>query len=259
MRRHVVESRPGRCVAACLAILLGAWPSGARAQETPDYLFAPPIVSVSARIGVFMPRARSDLHAFLTEHHTLARRDFDASAFAGEVGFRVADRADLVLGLAYAGVRRGTEFRDFEDSDGLPIRQELRQSQLPLTVGARLYAIPPGRRVGRLAWVPSAVALHAGAGVGMARNSLRLVGEFVESEPVDVDTWQIFYDDYRSDGWSPLAYAGAGFEVRINRHASAVADVRREWSSQRLGDDFVGFEPMDLTGSRATLGVQWRF
>jgi hypothetical protein len=242
-------------LAAAALVVAVAQPRGVAAQA-PDYLFEPPQAALTLRGGVFLPRARSDLHDFLQEYHTVQRGDFAAGAFAVELGLRAHERVDLVFGAGHAAVKRATELRDFEEDDaaGSAIRQELRQSQTPLTVGVRGYLIPPGRAVGRLAWVPSAVAPYLGGGVGITRGAVQLEGEFV-----DYETWDIFYDRYRSSGLSPAVYAAAGVELRIGRQFGVVGEVRREWSEHELGPAFEGFEPLDLTGSRVTLGMQWRF
>jgi hypothetical protein len=256
------SQRPAAALAAALVAALAAAAglglAGARpaAAQTADYLFGPPTAALTLRGGMFLPRARSDLHEFLLEEHLLERGDFDASAFAAEFAFRAHERADLVFGAGHASLKRGTELRHFEEDDegGAPIRQELRQSQTPLTMGVRAYLIPPGRAVGRLAWVASPVAPYVGGGVGFMRGAVALEGEFV-----DFETLEIFYDRYRSSGLSPLLYAAAGAEVRLGRQLAVVAEARREWSEHELGPAFEGFEPLDLTGSRLTLCMQWRF
>jgi hypothetical protein len=240
---------------AAAALVAAAQPRGVAAQA-PDYLFGPPQAALTLRGGLFLPRARSDLHDFLQEYHTLQRGDFAAGAFAVELGLRAHERVDLVFGVGHAAVKRATELRDFEEDDaaGSAIRQELRQSQTPLTAGVRAYLVPPGRAVGRLAWVPSPVAPYLGGGVGITRGAVQLEGEFV-----DYETWDIFYDRYRSSGLAPAVYVAAGAELRIGRQFGVVGEVRREWSEHELGPAFDGFEPLDLTGSRVTLGMQWRF
>ena len=59
-----------------------------------------------------------------------------------------------------------------------PSRPKIRQ--IPVNAGVRYWVLPRGRRIGRLAWVPNAAALHVGGGVGLRWYRLGQAGDFVD-------------------------------------------------------------------------------
>ena len=76
---------------------------------------------------------------------------------------------------------------------------------------------------------------------------------------VDFNTLEIFYAKLRSSGWTPTGYLGAGIDINIFKHTYLNLDLRYSWAKPDLGRDFVGFDKLDMTGLRATAGLQWHF
>jgi len=52
---------------------------------------------------------------------------------------------------------------------------------------------------------------------------------------------------------------GGGVDVNIARHIYLTLDLRYSWAKPELNRDYVGFDPLDLSGIRATAGLQWHF
>ena len=82
----------------------------------------------------------------------------------------------------------------------------------------------------------------------------RQSGDFVDSS-----TLEIFEAELRSSGWTPTAYVGGGVDINIYRHTYLNLDFRYSWAKPELGEDYVGFDNLDLTGLRASGGLQWHF
>jgi opacity protein-like surface antigen len=196
----------------------------------------------------------SDVFDDTREFLTVDRSDFNAFSFGGDLGIRAADRFDIALGFAYARSSTRSEFRDWTDLDDLPIEQETRLTRLPLTATVKAYLLDRGRTIGRFAWVPSAWAPYAGAGVGAMWYRYHQSGDFVDFENLD-----IFPDVFDSSGWTPTAHVLAGADFSLTPRLALTAEGRYGWASADMGADFVGFDKIDLAGFQATLGLSVRF
>src|SRR5262245_24012650 len=76
-------------------------PSSVVDQSTgnPDFLFGSPHGSVSLRGSWLFARAGSDLFDFVEQTLTIVRKDFNAPAFAADLGITVTPRIDAVFGV----------------------------------------------------------------------------------------------------------------------------------------------------------------
>jgi hypothetical protein len=243
-----------------VAVLGLGWAAPAAAQTSssggaqggaPDFLFGWPRLSASIRGSLHRARASSDLYDFVQTHLTLDRRDFDAPVIGGDVGVALTPRLDLLVGVDFARTTTASEYREYVGSDRLPIAQETRLTGLDISGTLRLALVPRGQRISRLAWVPARVSPYAGAGVGLLRYSLEQRGEFVDF--VDLS---IFPSRFVSSGWAPSVHVCGGAEVRILRRLLATSEVRYLWAESELGQDFAGFEPLDLAGLRVAGGIR---
>lgn len=239
-------------VALSIALPARAEPQG-DGQSEPDFRFSAPNMSLGLRAGFTFQRADSDIYDFLTEQLTLSKSDFDAPTFAIDLAWRLSDRVDAVVGVEYSRRERRSEFREFVDQDGIPIVQDTELSQVPLTLGLRLYLTSRGRRVGRYAWVPARVVPYVGGGAGFTYYRLRQQGEFVDF--VDLT---IFQDLFESNGWTVSGHALAGIDIRLNPSLGLVLEGRYQWASDDLTGSYVGFEPIDLNGLRTMAGINWK-
>lgn len=82
----------------------------------------------------------------------------------------------------------------------------------------------------------------------------RQTGDFV-----DFDTLEIFYAELRSSGWTPTVYLGGGVDINIFKHTYLALDLRYSWAKPELGQDYVGFDKLDMAGLRVAAGFQWHF
>ncbi len=226
---------------------------GTPTQARPDFRFSPPGGNFGIRGGWTISRAEGEIYEFLTEMLTLEKSSFSAPTLALDIGWGVGDRVDLVFGFEYSRSSKRSEFRDFVDQDDIPIVQDTRLTQIPLTLSARLYLTPRGRTVGQYAWVPSTLVPYLGGGAGFTCYKLEQAGEFVDF--IDLS---IFEDIFVSSGWTIAAHAFVGLDIKLNPSLGLVLEGRYQWANADLRGSFVGFGPIDLNGARAMIGVNWK-
>ncbi len=223
-------------------------------SQDPDFLFGAPRFSAGVRAGWNFARAESDLFDFTRELLTVGDRDFDAPTLGFDFALLLNQRLDAVFGFEYSRSSTTSEFRDFVGTDDLPIVQETKLTQFPLTASLKLYLTPRGQEVSRYAWVASSAAPFVGAGVGLQWYKFEQVGEFV-----DFTDLTIFDATLASSGWAPTVHVFGGIDVKLNRKMFLTVEGRYAWADSKLKDDFTGFEPIDLTGLGITFGIYWVF
>jgi hypothetical protein len=222
----------------------------------PDFLFGAPRGSIALRAGWVFASARSDLFEFVQRQLTIDDGDFDAPAFAMDVGVAVSPRIDAVFGFEFSRARVASEYRDFVDNNRQPITQETELREINLSGSVRVALTPRGRSVGRLAWVPRRATPYAGAGGGALWYRFAQQGDFID---VFSPRRAVFTDRLTSDGWTPSAHAFAGVDVLLYRALSASIEGRYLWGSAKLERSFEGFDPIDLTGFRLAAGINILF
>jgi hypothetical protein len=84
--------------------------------------------------------------------------------------------------------------------------------------------------------------------------------EFLQAgDFVDFQTLDVFPDRFESSGWAPAGQAMLGFELSLTTRLGLSAEARYTLAKARLSSDFQGFDPIDLSGASATMGVALRF
>jgi hypothetical protein len=241
---------------ACALGLFGAAAQPGAAQSAGDgFLFSPPTGSFSVFGGMSRATAGSDIFAHTTEHLTLQRGDFDGASLGGDLAFRLRPRLDLVLGSSYTSSVASSESRHYVYPDDRPIEQTTTYTRVPVTVGLKAYLSPPGRSVSRYAWVPARYAPFVGLSVGGVWYNFHQEGMWVDFEDLG-----IFPATMSSSGWAPAAQASAGVDLSLTTRLALVGETRYLYSRADLGNDFRGgFEPIDLSGLSASLGLSLRF
>ncbi len=227
----------------------------AAAQGAGDgFLFREPVASLVVRGGFGHANAGSDLFAFATEQLTLERGDFSGPMVGVDLAVRVHPRVDVGVGAAFIGSEARSEFRDWIGADDLPIEQTTTFQRVPLTANVKAYLTPRGRSVGNFAWIPARFAPYVGAGAGAMWYRFQQQGEFVDFETLD-----IFEDELESSGWAPAAHALAGLDFTLTPRLGLSAEARYSWARAQPGGAFELFEPIDLSGLSASIGLQLRF
>jgi len=219
-----------------------------------DFLFGTPNGFLALRMGLFRPRADSDVFDMITSELTVKKSDFRSFNLGVDAGFSLNERLDVVFSLDFSKRTLHSEFRNYVDELDQPITQTTYFSQTPLTAGIKYMLLPRGRSVGRYAWMPSIVTPFVEGGGGLLTYEFWQSGDFVDST-----TLEIFPAYLESSGTAPILYLGGGVDVHLLKSAFLTLDLRYSWAKDKMNGDFVGFKPIDLSGFRATAGVLWYF
>ena len=242
-------------------------PAAQRAAPAPepDFLFGRPRMSFGLRGLWHRARAGSDFYDFVNEELFVPRSpeddhdnpdhgllNFDAPGISFDFGYGVTSRLDVRVGVDYAESLNESELRNWIGEDGLPYTQHTELSQTDVRAELAFALAPRGRSIGQYAWIPGRVVPYVGAGLSFVRHDLRQAGEFV-------DEIGYFEDAFTSTGWGTGVHLFGGVDIRMTRHAFLNAEVRHVEAGARLGDDFAGFDPIDLGGLRISAGVRFVF
>jgi opacity protein-like surface antigen len=246
-------------ILVALVLLLSAAGS-AQAQQPvppdPDFLFERPDGSLALRGSWIFARAGSDLFDFVEEQLTIEKRNFNRAAFAADYGIAITPRTDAVIGVEVNRASVPSEYRNLVDNNRQPIEQTTSLTELNLTGNVRFALTSRGREIGRFAWVPSGVVPYVGAGGGALWYRFQQSGDFVDAlDPRRA----IFTDTFRAQGWTPSAQVFAGVDVKLRGRWFLTLDGRYLWAAGALGNDFEGFDPIDLAGFRAGAGINILF
>ena len=223
-------------------------------QPGGGYRFSTPHNTFTIRTGYDVAMANSDLWDFVTTELTVKKSDFGSAMIAGDYGFRLSSQVDGVLGIGYARAVARSQYRGWLDNNNLPIQQQSEFTRLPLTVGLKWNLTPPGRSIGRYAWVPARFTPYVGGAVGTMWYKFRQAGDFI-----DTTTTNVFTDAYQSSGWAPMAAAYVGGDISINPSMALNIEARYTASKGSLSNDYVGFNRIDLSGTSFTAGLTFRF
>jgi len=240
-------------LAALAAVCL---PAAAHAQlGGPGFAFRQPTLSFAVHGGYALPMARSDLFDQLLDDLELARHDFEAPYLGGEIAARVSGRWDVTLEVGHAWSSTRTEWSDYIEDDGRPIRQTVEFARTPVLVSGRYSVVDRGRTIGRFVWVPAKVVPFVSGGLGVMRYRFAQDGDFVEAQ-----TLEIFTDRLEQVGSAFTAQGTVGLDVQLNNAVYLGAQTRYVWGRGGLDRSvYDGFEPMDLSGFQLTLGLGARF
>lgn len=221
------------------------------AAQRADFLFSRPNLTVTAYGGWEFAGEGSDVFTFTRTNLTVSEGDFAAPSLGVEAAVRLTERLDAALGYEYAGATVLSEDRRFVTQDDRPIPQATEFDRHRLMASLKAYLLTRGRSISQFAWIPSAWSPYIGAGVGATWYEFVQYGDFV-----DYETWDIFEDRLQSDGRGYTAHAMAGVDVTLSPRFLLRGEYRHVWGGAALDRRyFEGFDDIDLSGSRLTLGV----
>ncbi len=247
-------------MALALAVLLLSAASPAVAQDipirrpAPDFLFEQPHGSVTLRGSWLFNRGGSDWYEFVTGHLTLRQKDFNAPGFGFDVNVPITSRVEGQFSFDISRSSKLSEYRDFVDNNRLPIEQTTTLRELNFGGNIRVNLLERGQALSRLTWIPRKVVPYIGAGAGVMNYNLQQVGDFV-----DFVDFSVFPEVFESHAWAPSAQLFGGADVYVLKRMYVTVDGRYLWSSANLGQDWIGFEKLDLAGFRLSGGVNFIF
>jgi hypothetical protein len=244
-----------RLPATVFFFALAALATPAHAQVSGDgFLFRPPRVSLTLRGGWDGAAAKGDVFTFATDQLTLGRNDFRGPFGGVDIAVSVLPRLDITLSSSISATSAPSEFRHWVDLNDLPIEQTTSLRRVPVSLGFRAYVTPRGQSVGQFAWVPARFSPYVGAGGGFMWYRFRQQGDFI-----DFQTTNVFYDSFESSGWTTTAHASVGLDYSLTPNLGLNAEGKYNWAKAKLGTDFSGFGPINLSGYMTTLGLSVRF
>ena len=251
-----MRTTPRAIAIALAAVFTAAGARGASAQHAGNgYLFHAPEARITLRGGYALASARSDIFDDAVTNLTLSRRDFSGLAAGVEVGVTMADRWDISVDASYSRASKGSEFRHFIDNNNLPIEQTTLFERVPIMASIRYYLTPPGRAIGRLAWIPAHAVPWVAAGAGTMFYKFEQKGDFV-----DFRTSNVFPSTFTSSEWTPALQGAGGFDVSFTPTLALTTEARYIWARGSVTQDFAGsgYNKVDLSGVQATVGLTIR-
>ena len=239
-------------------ILLGSvmFATPGMAQEGNGFLFRAPKVVVSAFGGYAMPMANSDLFDFTSGQLTLGKSDFAGMDRGADLSIAINERLDISVGVSHSQSSSRSEFRDWVDGDDQPIEQTTSFSRTPLTVSLRYHPLPRGRTIGSFAWIPAPFDPWVGIGVGRMKYGFIQRGDFIDF--TDPAVLVVFGDTFRSSGWANMVQASVGAGWSLSPRFILTGELRYINARGTVGQDFEGFQKIDLSGAATTFGIAFR-
>ncbi len=231
------------------------------AQQGRGFLFGRPKVTLSLNMGYELARAGSDVYSdYLFKDLTLGKSDFNAPVLAGNLAVHLNERLDLALEVGYSRTESWSEYQDFVDSEELPIEQNTRLTRVPITATFRYFFLDRGREVSRFAWIPAAWSPYVGVGAGRMYYKLSHIGDFIDFSGPDPNALPIFSDRLVSDGTAWTGHVVGGAQVSLTPRLVLTGEGRYVWAKADLDrNSFQGFQPIDLSGFQASVGLGVRF
>lgn len=240
-------------VLTLLALLGAATPAAA---QRADFLFGQPHATIALSTGWAMPGEGSDLFDFTRDNLTVSRGDFASPFLMAEVGIRTLDRFDVTLGLEFAGSSVPSEDENYvwDNEAESPVVQTTKFNTRRVMGGLKAYLLPRGREISQYAWIPARWSPYIGGGVGVTWYEFLQEGDFV-----DYETLAIFEDRFQTEGRGFTTHLMGGADVTLSPHFLLRVEYRHIWGSAGVDQSvFEGFNDIDVSGSRVTVGVAFR-
>ena len=223
-------------------------------RSAPDFLVTRPSALVTVRGSWLFARGESDWHSFVKQHLTLDSGDFNAAGFGLDINVPLSRRVEFQFAFDVNRSSSFSEYRGYEEDNGLPIQQATALREINFGGNIRFTLTDRAREIGRFVWIPRGVVPFVGGGAGIMQYSLEQDGDFVDF--VDLS---VFTETFTSHAWTPSAQVFGGVDIHVLKRMYVTVDGRYVWASADLGDDWIGFEPIDLAGFRLSGGVTFAF
>jgi hypothetical protein len=222
--------------------------------KAPDFFVGRPHAWVGVRGGWFVASAGSDLYDFVEGQLTLDDSDFRAGMLGISGGFVITPRVDVVISVDLSESSATSEFRDYVDQDFRPINQRTTLKEADVSFSATYALMPRFRQASRFASVLQRVVPYVGGGAGLLNYEFQQSGDFV-----DFADMSVFTTTLRSSGTALNMHVVGGVDFQLYRSLFATVQARYTWADAEPGRDFVGCDPIDLSGFRFSVGASYVF
>jgi len=124
------------------ALGLCAAPAAAQVPPPQSYHYVLPENAIRFRLGLFMPQAEGDYFDSVFTDFTGSSDDFEDWTFGIDYTHSLVPMLDIIAGGSYYESSQSQEYRDFVDSDGLPIVHDTSLQISNFDVGLRVKLAP---------------------------------------------------------------------------------------------------------------------
>lgn len=76
---------------------------------------------------------------------------------------------------------------------------------------------------------------------------------------VDFQDFDIFTDTFVSSGAALSGHVLGGVDIQLYKRLFLTTEARYVWAQGELSNEFVGFEPLDLSGFKLAAGINFVF
>jgi outer membrane protein W len=201
--------------------------------------------------GLFAPRgydARDSNDVLIENLNTLEFdiKKFRGASVMGEWTVTFNERIEVGLGTGFYQRSVPSFYRDYVNSNGSEIEQDLKLRVVPVTAVVRFL---PFGRAGK-------VQPYVGGGVSALNWRYSESGEFVDF----FDGFAVFQDRYVANGTTIGGVALAGVRLPLGGDIYALnTEFRYQFGQGDLGDNGFLTDKIDLSGLHFTVGFQIRF
>jgi opacity protein-like surface antigen len=201
---------------------------------------------IRVRGGIATPDGGGDYFDEKEFDFTGSAEDLEDAFFGVDYRRQLAGPLSLLVSLdGWQGTDR-TQYREFEDTNGFPIRQEVALEVTAFTVGLQARLAPPR----------SPIVPYVGVGGGLYGYTLEEAGEFIDFSGEELEIFSGFFEDTGTGtGW----YAQAGVEFGFGSGLTIFVEGRWTEADAELGGDFDGFGTLELSNRQIGGGVGFRF
>ena len=248
--------RSARSVALALAVLAVCRRPGDAPRRLPTSSSASlPARSACGAAGCSPARTASSSHSSRISSRWTARIS-TRPPLAWTSNSPSRPRASVVVGFDFSqGRARIRSIAISSTISGCPITQTTRLREMNMSGSVKFALTPRGREISSRAWIPAAVTPYVGAGGGLLRYEFLQYGDFID---VDDGAWRL-------PRYLPLRRVGAerarvrrrrreGVEAAVSQRRGALSLVEGDARSRLFG-----FDPIDLAGFKATVGIHYMF
>ena len=208
--------------------------------------------AVTVHLGAFLPKGESSRDENDTLFQNLNSLVFDIDDFKGfSIGgdwtFAVTDYIEAGADISWYQQTVPSVYREFVDSDGTEIAQDLKLRLVPFTVSARF--LPTGRR--------STVQPYIGVGVAFINWRYSETGEFIDFE----QGGEVFRANFVADGTEVAPVVLGGIRFLVSDMFTLGGEVRWHKATGDTGGLSEGFlgEKIDLGGWTTNFSFGFRF
>lgn len=240
-------SKPRILLSICLLLplLVAASPAAASGSS-----YGPARNAFAFKLGGFFPDGDSDLWRFNSEELTTRPEDFNDFAFGAAYVKQLSN---------YTALAAEIEFYEGDDTSvDRRIGDLVQRSDFRLVPATLSLRFQPGGKFRGGSGYPGrqrVLVPYVSLGAGFVLWEFAMEGEFEDPDNPDF----FFVDRFVSDGIAPAVTAAAGLEIAMDGPWSLLFEGRYLWADDNLGDDFIGFDPIDLSGASFFVGASVRF